>query len=76
VNLGQLKGDAVGIFAGTLKHSGLISATPARSEGGKVVLKGQEAADISGTITAQKGSLGGQSPRHGSQGQAQERRGH
>ena len=40
--------------------SGLISATQASTDGGKVVLKGQEAADISGAITAQRGSLGGQ----------------
>ena len=60
VNLGTIKGDAVGIFAGTLKHSGLISATQASAEGGKVVLKGQDTAEISGTITAQKGNLGGQ----------------
>jgi filamentous hemagglutinin family protein len=60
VNLGSITGDAVGVFAGTLKHSGLISATQASTDGGKVVLKGQEAADISGAITAQRGSLGGQ----------------
>ena len=60
VNLGTIKGDAVGIFAGTLKHSGLISATQASAEGGKVVLRGQDTADISGTITATRGNLGGQ----------------
>jgi filamentous hemagglutinin family protein len=60
VNLGQLKGDAVGIFAGTLKHSGLIQATAVSVEGGKVVLKGTQEAEVSGTVTAQKGSLGGQ----------------
>jgi filamentous hemagglutinin family protein len=60
VNLGAITGDAVGIFAGTLKHSGLISATQASADGGKVVLRGQEAADISGTITAERGNLGGQ----------------
>jgi filamentous hemagglutinin family protein len=60
VNLGQITGDAVGIFAGTLKHSGLISATQVSTDGGKVVLKGQDAADISGSIMAAKGSLGGQ----------------
>jgi filamentous hemagglutinin family protein len=38
VNLGQLKGDAVGMFAGTLRHSGLISAQAVTTEGGKVVL--------------------------------------
>ncbi|PIQ52062.1 MAG: hypothetical protein COW02_11510, partial [Comamonadaceae bacterium CG12_big_fil_rev_8_21_14_0_65_59_15] len=39
VNLGTLQGDAVGIFAGTLKHSGAIQATTAALEGGKVVLR-------------------------------------
>ncbi|TWO69684.1 filamentous hemagglutinin N-terminal domain-containing protein [Caenimonas sedimenti] len=38
-NLGTLKGDAVGIFADTLKHSGLIQANAAATEGGRVVLK-------------------------------------
>ena len=39
VNLGTLKGDAVGVFAATLKHSGLIQANAVSTEGGKVVLK-------------------------------------
>jgi filamentous hemagglutinin family protein len=60
VNLGTIKGDAVGLFAGTLRHSGLISATQASAQGGKVVLKGQDTAEISGAITASKGNLGGQ----------------
>ncbi|WP_374666190.1 beta strand repeat-containing protein [Ramlibacter sp.] len=60
VNLGQLKGDAVGIFAGTLKHSGLISASAASVDGGKVVLKGGELAEIDGSVSATRGELGGQ----------------
>ena len=60
VNLGTLQGDAVGIFAGQLRHSGLIQATAATSNGGKVSLRGQESADIGGTITAIHGSQGGQ----------------
>ncbi|OYU42011.1 MAG: hypothetical protein CFE44_26470, partial [Burkholderiales bacterium PBB4] len=36
INLGTLKGDAVGIFAGTLKHSGLIQTNLTSGEGGKV----------------------------------------
>ncbi|MEO7641691.1 MAG: filamentous hemagglutinin N-terminal domain-containing protein, partial [Ramlibacter sp.] len=60
VNLGKIEGDAVGIFAGTLKHSGLINATAVSSEGGRVVLKGQSEAEIAGAITASKGNLGGQ----------------
>ena len=39
LNLGTLKGDAVGIFAGTLRHSGMIQAVQANMEGGKVVLR-------------------------------------
>lgn len=38
VNLGELRGDAVGIFAGTLRHSGQIFARTAANVGGKVVL--------------------------------------
>jgi filamentous hemagglutinin family protein len=48
INLGMLKGDAVGIFAGTLKHSGLIQATQAALEGGKVVLKASGDAYVEG----------------------------
>ncbi len=60
VNLGTLKGDAVAIFAGTLKHSGLIQATTASLEGGKVVLKasGDAYVEGSGKIVA-SGSVGG-----------------
>ena len=39
MNLGTLQGDAVGIFAGQLKHSGLIQASAVSTDGGKVVLK-------------------------------------
>ena len=37
-NLGRLEGSAVGIFAGTLRHSGEIQATTATLEGGVVQL--------------------------------------
>lgn len=60
MNLGTLQGDAVAIFAGQLKHSGLINATATSIEGGKVVLKGLESADISGQVGATQGVLGGQ----------------
>lgn len=49
VNLGTLKGGAVGIFAGTLKHSGLIQATQADLRGGKVVLKASGDAFVEGS---------------------------
>lgn len=60
VNLGKLQGDAVAIFAGTLKHSGAIQATRATLEGGKVVLKAAADAvvDGQGSITA-SGTRGG-----------------
>jgi filamentous hemagglutinin family protein len=60
VNLGTLKGDAVGIFANTLKHSGVIAAQVVSTEGGKVVLKaiGGDAL-VDGTIMAKAGDKGG-----------------
>ncbi|MBK7006599.1 MAG: filamentous hemagglutinin N-terminal domain-containing protein [Burkholderiales bacterium] len=48
LNLGSLKGDAVGIFAGTLKHSGQIQATTASLQGGRVVLKAAGDAYVQG----------------------------
>ncbi|MBS7807823.1 filamentous hemagglutinin N-terminal domain-containing protein [Variovorax sp. PCZ-1] len=39
INLGTLQGNAVGVFAGTLRHSGVIQAQTATMEGGKVVLR-------------------------------------
>jgi hypothetical protein len=53
VNLGTLQGDAVGIFAGTLRHSGLIQASAASVQGGRVVLKAVDHAETSGTVIAQ-----------------------
>lgn len=52
VNLGNLSGDAVGIFAGTLKHSGQIQATQVSTVGGKAVLRAAGDALVDGTITA------------------------
>ena len=52
VNLGTLRGDAVGIFAGNLKHSGVIQATTASAEGGKVVLKAIDLLDVAGQVKA------------------------
>lgn len=60
-NLGNLRGDAVGIFAGTLHHSGDIQATTASLQGGKVVLKASGDAYVEGAATiSAKGSTGGQ----------------
>lgn len=49
INLGTIRGDAVGIFAGTLRHSGLIQATQASMEGGRVVLKASGDAYVEGS---------------------------
>ncbi len=45
-NLGNLQGNAVGIFAGSLKHSGSITAQTAALEGGKIVLRTIKNIDI------------------------------
>ncbi|WBY00162.1 filamentous hemagglutinin N-terminal domain-containing protein [Ramlibacter tataouinensis] len=61
VNLGTLRGDAVGVFAGTLRHSGLVQASAATLEGGRVVLKASEHAEAAGVTQAQGlGGAGGQ----------------
>jgi filamentous hemagglutinin family protein len=59
-NLGTLQGDAVGVFAHTLRHSGLVAANAVSTEGGKVVLKaiGGDAL-VDGTVVAKAGDQGG-----------------
>ncbi|HEY0824244.1 MAG TPA: filamentous hemagglutinin N-terminal domain-containing protein, partial [Ramlibacter sp.] len=53
VNLGTLQGDAVGMFANTLTHSGLVRAQAVSMEGGRVVLKATGGdAFVSGTVDA------------------------
>jgi filamentous hemagglutinin family protein len=59
VNLGTLQGDAVGIFASQLKHSGVIQATSASVEGGRVVLKAAGDALVDGRIEAHAADRGG-----------------
>ncbi len=61
LNLGALKGDSVGVFASQLRHSGLVQAQTATVQGGKVLLRGQVSADVSGSVTAQRegGARGG-----------------
>nr|WP_167772554.1 filamentous hemagglutinin N-terminal domain-containing protein [Ramlibacter henchirensis] len=59
VNLGTLQGDAVGIFAGTLRHSGLVNASAATVQGGKVVLRAGGDALVDGAIVAKAGDQGG-----------------
>jgi filamentous hemagglutinin family protein len=53
LNLGTLRGDAVGVFAGTLRHSGLVQARAVTEEGGTVVLRAVGHAQTEGTIQAQ-----------------------
>lgn len=52
VNLGKLQGDAVAMFASSLHHSGDIQAQAVTVEGGKVVLKATQSAQVDGSITA------------------------
>ncbi|HYE40303.1 MAG TPA: filamentous hemagglutinin N-terminal domain-containing protein, partial [Ramlibacter sp.] len=60
VNLGRLQGDAVAIFANTLRHSGTITADAVRAGGGKVVLKATGGdAYVDGTVVARAGDRGG-----------------
>ena len=59
VNLGTLQGDAVGIFASTLKHSGLIQANAVTTDGGTVVLRATGDDLVDGRIEAKAGDHGG-----------------
>lgn len=63
VNLGTLRGDAVGVFAGTLKHSGLIQANHASVDGGRVVLKARGDAMVEGAGQIQATSALGKGGR-------------
>ena len=61
INLGTLSGGAIGVFAGTLNHSGLIKAQTLVSEGGRLVLKAQSDVKLgAGSKTVADGeTLGG-----------------
>ena len=59
LNLGTLKGDSVAVFASQLRHSGLVQAQSATVEGGKVLLRGQVSADVTGKVIATRGDKGG-----------------
>lgn len=52
LNLGTLSGDAVGLFASSLHHSGDIQAHAVSMEGGRVVLKAVQSAQVDGSISA------------------------
>ncbi|HEX2544696.1 MAG TPA: filamentous hemagglutinin N-terminal domain-containing protein [Ramlibacter sp.] len=58
-NLGTLRGDSVAIFAGQLKHSGVIQAQSATISGGKVVLHAVEKVETEGRIQASNLQSGG-----------------
>lgn len=62
LNLGNLSGGAVGVFAGTLTHSGVIQAQTLSRDGGKLVLKAQGNVMLGAgsTSSADGQSLGGQ----------------
>jgi filamentous hemagglutinin family protein len=55
-NLGNLQGNAVGIFGGTLRHSGSITAQTATLEGGKIVLRAL------GNVTIERDGASGSAP--------------
>ncbi|HSW17786.1 MAG TPA: filamentous hemagglutinin N-terminal domain-containing protein [Ramlibacter sp.] len=57
VNLGRLEGDAVGIFAGTLRHSGDIQVDAVTQAGGRVALVAKTL-EVEGTVAA-RGPAGG-----------------
>lgn len=59
VNLGTLRGDSVAIFAGSLRHSGLIEAASATVSGGRVLLLAADDADVRGRVTAATSERGG-----------------
>ncbi|MCY7307868.1 MAG: filamentous hemagglutinin N-terminal domain-containing protein, partial [Rhodoferax sp.] len=62
LNLGTLSGGAVGVFAGTLTHSGQIEAQALARDGGKLVLKalGNVTLGSGSTSSAYGPDLGGQ----------------
>ena len=62
INLGNLSGGAVGVFAGTLTHSGVVQAQTLSRDGGKLVLKAQGNVMLAAgsTASADGQSLGGQ----------------
>ncbi len=65
-NLGQLQGDAVGIFAASLRHSGLIRAQRATFEGGRVLLRADTDVGINAAQVYAGGSIGGRIDMQGS----------
>jgi filamentous hemagglutinin family protein len=63
LNLGTLiaEGGKVGMYAGIVKQSGIVSATSAVSEGGRIYLKGSQSVTLSqGSVTEASGTKGGE----------------
>ncbi|HRK37555.1 MAG TPA: filamentous hemagglutinin N-terminal domain-containing protein, partial [Burkholderiaceae bacterium] len=54
LNLGTLQGNAVGMFAGSLRHSGQIDVMAVQDEGGRVRLVAKDSATIDGQATARR----------------------
>lgn len=54
VNLGQLQGNAVGMFASTLRHSGQMNVEAVQADGGKIVIRAKDQATIDGSARAQR----------------------
>lgn len=52
LNLGTLQGDAVGVFAGVLQHSGIVDVQAVTTEGGRVVLRAADTARVTGSVLA------------------------
>ena len=59
LNLGTLRGDSVGIFAGQLHHSGLAVAQSASLQGGRLVLLAKGDALVDGKLDASSAQGGG-----------------
>jgi filamentous hemagglutinin family protein len=58
-NLGKLEGDAVAIFARSLKNFGTVQATGATLRDGRVMLVAADSAEVGGQVTANRTVNGG-----------------
>jgi filamentous hemagglutinin family protein len=54
LNLGTLKGNVVGMFAGNLRHSGQIEVQAVQDDGGRIRLVAKDAAQIDGQATTRR----------------------
>ena len=60
LNLGSVEAGAVGMFAGTLRHSGTVQATAVESVDGRVWLKARDSVTVAGAVSARQGDKGGE----------------